>query len=95
MEVIAVANQKGGSGKTTTSINLSTYLALRGEHTLLIDLDPQGATTTGLGIDKWNLKKTIYNTLIDDLSLAEVIIPTKIANLDLVQLGLNKPNFRL
>jgi chromosome partitioning protein len=84
MEVIAVANQKGGSGKTTTSINLSTYLALRGEHTLLIDLDPQGATTTGLGIDKWNLKKTIYNTLIDDLSLAEVIIPTKIANLDLV-----------
>ena len=84
MEVIAVANQKGGSGKTTTSINLSTYLALRGKHTLLIDLDPQGAATTGLGIDKWSLKKTIYNTLIGDMSLAEATIPTKIGGLDLV-----------
>lgn len=83
MEVISVANQKGGCGKTTTSINLSTYLALRGKRTLLIDIDPQGATTTGMGIDKWKLEKTIYNVLVGDLNIDDIVIPTKIENLSL------------
>jgi chromosome partitioning protein len=83
MEVIAVANQKGGSGKTTTAVNLSAYLAVRGKHTLLIDLDPQGAATTGLGIDKWRLNKTVYNTMVGDLDLADVAVPTKVNGLDL------------
>jgi chromosome partitioning protein len=83
MEVISVANQKGGCGKTTTSINLSTYLALQGKRTLLIDIDPQGAATTGMGVDKWKLEKTIYNVLVGDLNIADIIIPTKIENLSL------------
>jgi chromosome partitioning protein len=83
MEVIAIANQKGGSGKTTTAINLAAYLSLKGKHTLLIDLDPQGAATTGLGIDKRTLKKTVYNTLIGDLNLTDIIITTKVDGFDL------------
>ena len=65
--VIAIANQKGGVGKTTTAINLSACLAERGKKVLAIDIDPQGNTTSGLGIDKNNLENTIYQMMIGDM----------------------------
>lgn len=63
-KIIAVANQKGGVGKTTTSINLSSCIAYRGKKVLLIDLDPQGNATTGLGVDKKNMDSSIYDVII-------------------------------
>jgi chromosome partitioning protein len=89
MHVISVTNQKGGCGKTTTSVNLSAYLAQRGKPTLLIDIDPQGAATTGLGVDKWGLDKTIYDVLIGEASLEEVVIQTKVPNLYLAPTNIN------
>jgi ATPases involved in chromosome partitioning len=83
MEVIAVANQKGGCSKTTTAVNLSTYLAVRGKKVLLIDLDPQGSTTTHFGIDKWHLEKTMYDVLMGDLAMRDLIVPTMIPGLDI------------
>jgi chromosome partitioning protein len=83
MEVIAVANQKGGCAKTTTSVNLSTYLAVNGKKVLLIDVDPQGSSTTHFGVDKWHLEKTMYDVLMGDLELQDLIIPTMIPNLDI------------
>ena len=66
-KVIAIANQKGGVGKTTTSVNLSSCLALKGKKVLVIDIDPQGNTTSGLGIDKKTIVKSIYDVLINDV----------------------------
>jgi len=72
-KVIAVFNQKGGVGKTTTNVNLSSCVALKGKKVLVIDIDPQGNTTSGFGIDKKSLEKTIYEVLIGELirSLAD------------------------
>jgi chromosome partitioning protein len=81
--VIAIANQKGGVGKTTTAINLSASLAAGGKRVLLIDLDPQGNATSGIGVDKNALHKTVYHTLVNETSLAEVIVPTLMDNLSL------------
>lgn len=89
MRVISVTNQKGGCGKTTTSVNLSAYLAKNGKRTLLIDVDPQGAATTGLGVDKWGLDKTVYDVLIGEASMDDVIIPTKVPNLYLAPTNIN------
>ncbi len=88
-KIVAVANQKGGVGKTTTSINLSSCLAYRGKKVLLIDLDPQGNTTTGLGIDKKNQGASIYDGIINEQSLHEIVIPTVQENLFLCPSSMN------
>jgi chromosome partitioning protein len=84
VKVIAVVNQKGGVGKTTTAVNLAAGLALAERKTLLIDLDPQGNATTGLGIDKQQLKLTIYHVLIEGRSIAESIQATTLPFLGVV-----------
>jgi len=80
-KVIAVANQKGGVGKTTTSINVSACLASRGKKVLIIDIDPQGNTTSGIGINKRTIQKSIYDVLINEELIQDVIIKTDYENL--------------
>lgn len=82
-KVIAVANQKGGVGKTTTAVNLSSCLAYKGKKVLVIDTDPQGNTTSGLGVDKKNIFKSIYDVLINDVDIESTLIGTSIDNLKL------------
>ena len=86
--IIAVANQKGGVGKTTTAINIAAYLSKMGKHVLLIDLDPQGNSTSGLGIDKDSLKYTTYDVLMGSVVIEQAIIKSDYANLDILPLSL-------
>lgn len=83
-KIVAFSNQKGGVGKTTTCVNMSAYLASFGKKVLMVDMDPQGNATTGLGFSKSRLKKSIYNVLIDEDDTAENILQTKIENLSIL-----------
>jgi len=82
--IIAIANQKGGVGKTTTAINLGTALAASGRKALLVDLDPQGNASTGLGVEKSRRKVTAYDVVVSEYDLARAILDTKIPNLSIV-----------
>src|SRR3972149_1844742 len=83
-KIVAVANQKGGVGKTTTSINISSAIALEGRSVLLIDMDPQGNATSGFGIDPRSLKSTVYNCLIKERIFEEVCVKTAVTGLSLL-----------
>ena len=82
--IVAVANQKGGVGKSTTAINLGAGLAFQGERVLLVDLDPQGNTTSGLGVDRSAIKHSTYDLLVDDVAAEDVIEPSSVRDLFLV-----------
>ena len=84
MKIIAIINQKGGVAKTTTTISLGAYLATFGKKTLVVDLDPQGNATSGLGINRFDLTKCIYDGLINEVPAKELIIKTKVEGLDLI-----------
>ena len=81
--VLAIANQKGGVGKTTTAINLGTALAAIGEHVLILDLDPQGNASTGLGIDNKSRRRSTYDVLIGEASLRDAVLPTAVPRLSI------------
>lgn len=87
--IIAIANQKGGVGKTTTSINLSAALAEKGKKVLLIDTDPQGNTTSGFGVDKNNLDDTIYELILGECSIQDCIINGVVKNVSLLPSNVN------
>ena len=87
--VIAIANQKGGVGKTTTSINLSACLAEKGKKVLVIDTDPQGNTTSGLGIDKNDLENTVYELILGECSIYDCIVKDAISNVSVLPSNVN------
>ncbi len=82
---VAIANQKGGVGKSTTAINLGAGLALQGEHVLIVDLDPQGNTSSGLGVDRGAIEFSTYDLLVeDDVSIEDVLEPTSVRDLHII-----------
>src|SRR5699024_2335791 len=83
-KIIAITNQKGGVGKTTSTVNLGASLALLDNRVLLVDIDPQGNATSGVGINKGDMDQCVYNILIDDLEAKAVCVPTEIDNLSII-----------
>ncbi|MDD2751517.1 MAG: AAA family ATPase [Candidatus Omnitrophica bacterium] len=88
-KIITVCNQKGGTGKTTSAINIASFLAVLGKKVLLVDLDPQANATSGTGINKHNIKKSTYHVLLEELEINEVLQPTAINNLFLAPSNLD------
>jgi chromosome partitioning protein len=82
--VVAIANQKGGVGKSTTAINLGAGMAFQGERILIIDLDPQGNTSSGLGVDRARIEMSTYDILVDDVPISDVLEPTSVKGLHVV-----------
>lgn len=87
--IIAIANQKGGVGKTTTAINLSACLAEAGQHVLVIDIDPQGNTTSGFGIMKDSVENTVYEVILQEVDIKDSIMKNVIDNLDVLPSNVN------
>ena len=87
--IIAIANQKGGVGKTTTHVNLTTCLAQAGQKVLAVDMDPQGNTTSGFGIDKDSLERTVYDLILGESYIEQVMLPTMVEGLRLLPANVN------
>ena len=83
-KIVSFSNQKGGVGKTTTCVNMAAYIAASGKKVLLIDMDPQGNATTGMGFSKSTLKKSVYNVLIDDEKASDNILKTELEGMDIL-----------
>ncbi|MBO5068332.1 MAG: ParA family protein [Clostridia bacterium] len=83
-KIIAFSNQKGGVGKTTTCVNMAAYLATKGYKCLVVDLDPQGNATSGLGFAKSEVKNSVYNVMIDDMPIEDAVVKTQIDGLDIL-----------
>jgi len=88
-KIITVCNQKGGTGKTTSAINISAYLALAGQKVLLVDLDPQANATSGSGVNKHSIVKSTYHVLLEETEIKEILKPTAITNLSLAPSNLD------